>query len=102
MKTFLFFLQDGQCHYDPNYNSVNATGFVDIPSGKENALMEAVAAVGPVSVAIDAGHETFKFYQSGQFLVLCNRDKSKKHFLAFICQLFLRWFICNLFWWVLL
>lgn len=57
---------DDICHYRPEFSAVNETGFVDIPSGKEHALMMAVASVGPIAVAIDASHESFQFYQSGE------------------------------------
>ncbi|KOB68904.1 Cathepsin L-like protease [Operophtera brumata] len=43
------------------------TGFVDVPEGDEKKLMAAVATFGPVSVAIDASHYTFKHYSSGVY-----------------------------------
>ncbi|CAO1331127.1 unnamed protein product [Diamesa serratosioi] len=60
--------KDDTCHY--NKKNVGATdkGFVDIPTGDENKLMQASATVGPISVAIDASHESFQFYSEGVYV----------------------------------
>ncbi|XP_046872752.1 procathepsin L-like [Hypomesus transpacificus] len=59
--------EDGQCRYKPESIGATCTGFVDITSGDESALQEAVATIGPVSVAIDAGHSSFQLYESGVY-----------------------------------
>lgn len=33
--------------------------------GGEEGLMEALLTKGPMTVAVDAGHESFRFYKSG-------------------------------------
>ncbi|KAK0429081.1 hypothetical protein QR680_011178 [Steinernema hermaphroditum] len=42
-------------------------GFVDLPSGSENGLKEAVATRGPISAGIDASQKTFWFYGGGVY-----------------------------------
>ncbi|XP_036449123.1 cathepsin L1-like [Colossoma macropomum] len=56
---------DGNCRFKPDSVGATCTGYVDITSGDEKALQEAVATIGPVSVAIDAGHSSFQLYESG-------------------------------------
>jgi len=56
-----------ECHFNPANVGETDKGFVDIPQGSEKALKKAVASVGPVSVAIDASHETFQFYSHGVY-----------------------------------
>ena len=46
---------------------VNDTGHVDVTAGSESALQAAAAAVGPISVAIDASHLSFHNYHSGVY-----------------------------------
>lgn len=59
--------RDGKCHYDEKKVVTKVTGHVDIPQGSEDKLKEALATVGPVSVAIDASHFSFQFYRSGVY-----------------------------------
>ncbi|OXA43352.1 cathepsin L1 [Folsomia candida] len=60
--------QDDTCRYKKIDSGADDTGYVDIPSGDEDKLMKAVASVGPVSIAIDASHESFQFYSSGVYV----------------------------------
>ncbi|XP_067951015.1 procathepsin L-like [Watersipora subatra] len=59
--------EDGTCEFVKSGVGAEDTGFVDIPEGDEEALKKAVANVGPVSVAIDASHESFQLYSSGVY-----------------------------------
>lgn len=59
--------EDDQCRYKKKDNGATDIGFTDIPQGDEQALQKAAATVGPISVAIDAGHQSFQFYSKGVY-----------------------------------
>jgi len=52
------------CRFNPANVAARITTFTDVTSGSEAALMNAVGNA-PVSVAIDASHESFQLYSSG-------------------------------------
>ena len=66
-NSYPYHAEDERCHFNPNKVGATDKGFVDIEEGNENALKKAVATVGPVSVAIDASHESFQFYNEGVY-----------------------------------
>lgn len=60
--------KEGKCKFNPKNVVANCTGFIDIKSGDEDALKEAVASVGPVSIAIDVTEDKFMLYKDGVFV----------------------------------
>lgn len=56
-----------RCHFVKREVKADLYGCKDIPSGSEEALTQAVASEGPVSVAIDAGHPSFQLYSGGVY-----------------------------------
>jgi len=53
------------CRYKSDQSVADDVGYVDITSGSERDLKDAIATQGPVSVAIDASNYSFQFYHTG-------------------------------------
>ncbi|CAF0851943.1 unnamed protein product [Didymodactylos carnosus] len=53
------------CVFNTSEVIVKVCGFIDIASEDETALQQAVATIGPMSVAIDASHSSFQLYKRG-------------------------------------
>lgn len=61
-----FSWQDTQpCFYDSRLAVAHIKDYRFIPKGDEQALADALATVGPITVAIDADQSSFLFYSSG-------------------------------------
>jgi len=58
---------DDECRFKAANVGATDTGFTDITSKDESALQQAVATVGPISVAIDASHSSFQLYKKGVY-----------------------------------
>ncbi|XP_041799152.1 cathepsin S, ortholog2, tandem duplicate 1 [Chelmon rostratus] len=56
-----------QCRYNPAYRAANCSRYSFLPQGDEQALKQALATIGPISVAIDATRPRFTFYKSGVY-----------------------------------
>jgi len=66
-KAYPYTAEDDTCVYNVKLAVAHDTGFTDIPTGNETALVAAIAAIGPISVGIDASQDSFQLYQSGVY-----------------------------------
>jgi len=65
--SYPYHARDQKCMFKTSNVGATDTGYTDIPEGDEEALKKAVATVGPIAVAIDAGHSSFQMYQAGVY-----------------------------------
>jgi len=59
--------QTGTCHFNPANVAAHLVSYQNVASQNEAALTEAISVRGPVSVAIDAGQQSFQFYSGGVY-----------------------------------
>jgi len=67
-EEYPYHAKQAKCHFNKAHVAATCTGYVDVKSGDEDALRDAVATVGPVSIAIDATEDKFMLYKDGVFV----------------------------------
>jgi hypothetical protein len=61
-----YLMQDDYCKAKAKPDVV-LQSYVNVTQNDENALLDALASVGPVSISIDASHPGLSFYTSGVY-----------------------------------
>ncbi|XP_028675287.2 procathepsin L-like isoform X1 [Erpetoichthys calabaricus] len=64
-ESYPYKARDGKCRFNPQTIGAKCSGYKNIKSRSEKGLQQAVATVGPISVAIDAGQMSFQLYKRG-------------------------------------
>jgi cathepsin L len=59
--------EDRKCEFKTADVGATEASYKDVVSGSEADLQKAVAEVGPISVAIDASHDSFQSYKGGVY-----------------------------------
>ncbi|CAH6795882.1 cathepsin 8 [Phodopus roborovskii] len=62
--TYPYEAKEGPCRYHPEHSAATVRDFRFV-SQNEKALMHALATIGPISVGIDANHNSFQMYKGG-------------------------------------
>uniref|UniRef100_A0A8C2GKT3 Cathepsin S-like n=1 Tax=Cyprinus carpio TaxID=7962 RepID=A0A8C2GKT3_CYPCA len=77
--------KQGQCRYNPSQHAANCTKYYFVSQGDEEALKQALASVGPISVAIDATRPQFILYRSGENSVSIRWSTRSQMFVIRVC-----------------
>ncbi|XP_039617995.1 procathepsin L-like [Polypterus senegalus] len=63
--TYPYKMAIGSCRFNSSKVAATVANYKYLPIGNEQALADALATIGPISVAIDARQISFQFYLSG-------------------------------------
>ena len=66
---------EGKCAFNTKTIGARCKGFSNIPEGDERSLMNAVATVGPISIAVNVGSSFHQYHGGVYFEPRCNSKK---------------------------
>lgn len=78
-QTYPYQAKGGDCIYDQKYSVTTIRDYVNIPSGDEMKLQQAIATIGPISVSVDSSHHSFVYYSSGIYYEPKCSEKNLNH-----------------------